>query len=150
LVAGALAGLALLAVAGVPGHGAAPAASPARVGPGPCVSPAAVATFAAWPPAPPIADALADEAPAAPTPAIRDASGGPLTRREQEVAALVARGLTNRQIAARLVVTERTAGTHLERIMNKLGAHSRAKVAAWAVEHRLAGARAGAAWEGAG
>jgi non-specific serine/threonine protein kinase len=63
----------------------------------------------------------------------------PLTRREQEVAALVARGLTNRQIAARLVVTERTAGTHLERIMNKLGVHARAQIAAWAVAHRLAG-----------
>jgi DNA-binding NarL/FixJ family response regulator len=66
------------------------------------------------------------------------------------VAALVAQGLTNRQIAARLVVTERTAGTHLERIMHKLGAHSRAEVAAWAAEHRLAGARAGTATEGAG
>jgi DNA-binding NarL/FixJ family response regulator len=66
------------------------------------------------------------------------------------VAALVARGLTNRQIAARLVITERTAGTHLERIMNKLGAHSRAEVAVWAAEHRLAGAPATAGAAGAG
>jgi non-specific serine/threonine protein kinase len=97
-----------------------------------------------------IADALVADAPAAAARAARDASRGPLTRREQEVAALVAQGLTNRQIAARLVVTERTAGTHLERIMNKLGAHSRAEVAAWAAEHRLAGAGAGVAAEGAG
>jgi predicted ATPase/DNA-binding CsgD family transcriptional regulator len=63
----------------------------------------------------------------------------PLTRREHEVAALVAGGLTNRQIAARLVITERTAGTHVERIMNKLGVHARAQIAAWAVEQRLGG-----------
>jgi DNA-binding CsgD family transcriptional regulator len=68
----------------------------------------------------------------------------PLTRREQQVAALVAGGLTNRQIAARLVITERTAGTHVERIMNKLGVHARAQIAAWATERRL-GAHPGAA-----
>lgn len=59
------------------------------------------------------------------------------------MAALVAGGLTNRQIAARLVITERTAGTHVERIMNKLGIHARAQIAAWATERRL-GSRPGA------
>jgi non-specific serine/threonine protein kinase len=57
---------------------------------------------------------------------------GPLTRREQEVTILVARGLTNRQIAAELVVTERTVAAHLEHILDKLGFASRTQVAAWA------------------
>ncbi len=60
-----------------------------------------------------------------------------LTLREREVAALVARGLTNRDIAARLVVTERTAETHIQNILNKLGFTSRAQIAAWVVEHEL-------------
>ncbi len=60
-----------------------------------------------------------------------------LTPREQEVAALVARGLTNRDIAERLVVTERTAETHIQNILNKLGFTSRAQIAAWGVEHGL-------------
>jgi DNA-binding CsgD family transcriptional regulator len=108
------------------------------------------------PPAPPAGAAGASPPPAPHPPASdggaasRRSATAPLTRREHEVAALVAQGLTNRQIAARLVVTERTAGTHLERIMNKLGAHSRAQVAAWAAEHRLAGAPAPAAADGAG
>jgi non-specific serine/threonine protein kinase len=60
-----------------------------------------------------------------------------LTSREREVAALVAYGLTNRQIAAKLVVTERTAETHVQNILNKLGFTSRSRVAAWAVEQGL-------------
>src|SRR5215472_9021345 len=44
-----------------------------------------------------------------------------LTRRELEIAALVAEGLSNKQIAARLVIGQRTAETHIENIMNKLG-----------------------------
>ncbi len=61
----------------------------------------------------------------------------PLTPREREVAALVARGLTNREIAAGLVVTERTAATHIEHILSKLGLRSRAQVAAWAAGQGL-------------
>ena len=60
-----------------------------------------------------------------------------LTAREREVAALVASGLTNRQIAAKFVVTERTAETHVHNILNKLGFTSRAQIAAWAVEQGL-------------
>src|SRR5437764_284692 len=45
----------------------------------------------------------------------------PLTRRESEVATLIARGLSNRQIAAALVISERTAANHVEHILNKLG-----------------------------
>jgi DNA-binding CsgD family transcriptional regulator len=74
----------------------------------------------------------------------RATASAPLTRREHEVAALVAQGLTNPQIAVQLVITTRTAGSHLEHIMNKLGVHSRAAVTAWVVEQRGAGA-AGAA-----
>jgi predicted ATPase/DNA-binding CsgD family transcriptional regulator len=78
--------------------------------------------------------------PAAPTPAVASAGGriGPLTRRESEVAMLAARGLTDRQIAAELVITEGTVGVHLERIFGKLGIRSRAQLAAWVVERGAA------------
>jgi len=59
----------------------------------------------------------------------------PLTAREGEVAALIAQGLSNREIAARLVIAERTAEGHVQSILNKLGFNSRAQIAAWAVEH---------------
>lgn len=66
------------------------------------------------------------------------ASGaGPLTRREREVAAMVASGLTNKQIAERLFISERTAEGHVERIRNKLSVRSRTEVATWAVVHGL-------------
>lgn len=55
-----------------------------------------------------------------------------LTRRELEIAALVSRGLTNKEIAARLVVSERTAESHILNILNKLGFNSRAQIASWA------------------
>ena len=53
-----------------------------------------------------------------------------LTRREKEIAALVARDLTNRQIAKELVVSERTVENHVANILKKLGLHSREQVAA--------------------
>jgi pimeloyl-ACP methyl ester carboxylesterase len=57
--------------------------------------------------------------------------GGVLTPRQREVAALVAEGLSNREIADRLVITERSAESHVERIRLRLGFKSRAQVAAW-------------------
>jgi Response regulator containing a CheY-like receiver domain and an HTH DNA-binding domain len=63
---------------------------------------------------------------------------GPLSRREREVVAMVAAGMTNRQIADRLFIAERTAEGHVERIRNKLGFRSRTEVATWAVERGLA------------
>jgi predicted ATPase/DNA-binding CsgD family transcriptional regulator len=60
-----------------------------------------------------------------------------LTQREQEVAALIGRGLTNRQIAEALVITEGTAANHVAHILNKLGYSSRARVAVWAAEQGL-------------
>lgn len=62
-----------------------------------------------------------------------------LSRREREVAALVAEGLTNRQIAGRLFISERTADGHLEHIREKLGMTSRAQIAAWFVAQSQAG-----------
>jgi non-specific serine/threonine protein kinase len=53
-----------------------------------------------------------------------------LTRREKEVADLVSQGLTNRQIAGELMVSERTAENHVANILKKLGLHSREQVAA--------------------
>ena len=55
-----------------------------------------------------------------------------LSRRELEVAALLLEGMTDRQIAERLVITEGTAGVHVSHILNKLGFHSRAEIASWA------------------
>jgi DNA-binding NarL/FixJ family response regulator len=63
---------------------------------------------------------------------------GPLTPREREVAALVARGLSNRAIARELVITEATAERHLGNVYAKLGLASRAQLAVWALEHGLA------------
>ena len=54
-----------------------------------------------------------------------------LTRREREVASLVAEGLTNREIASRLFISERTAESHVEQLRSKLGVRSRSQVAAW-------------------
>jgi non-specific serine/threonine protein kinase len=54
-----------------------------------------------------------------------------LTRREGEVAALVAEGLTNKQIAAHLVISQRTAESHVENILSKFGFTSRAQIATW-------------------
>ena len=56
-----------------------------------------------------------------------------LTERQEEVAALVAEGLTNRELADRLHITERSAESHLERIRLRLGFRSRSQVAAWYV-----------------
>ncbi|HEY7882991.1 MAG TPA: response regulator transcription factor, partial [Streptosporangiaceae bacterium] len=60
-----------------------------------------------------------------------------LTRRETEVAALAARGLTNRDIAARLFLSVRTVETHLDHVLTKLGFRTRTQLAAWAYEQGL-------------
>ena len=61
----------------------------------------------------------------------------PLTEREQEVAVLVARGHANREIASALFISERTVESHIQHILNKLGARSRAQIAAWVVARSL-------------
>ena len=62
--------------------------------------------------------------------------GTRLTRRETEVAALIAEGLANQQIADRLVIARRTAEGHVERILGKLGLSNRTQIAAWVTTHR--------------
>ena len=59
------------------------------------------------------------------------APAGPLAPREVEVAELVGEGLTNKQIAGRLFISDRTVATHVRNIMNKLGFDTRAQIAAW-------------------
>ena len=60
---------------------------------------------------------------------------GKLTRREREVAALVADGLGNREIAERLFLSKRTVDSHIEHIFTKLGFSSRTQLAGWVLEH---------------
>ncbi|MFJ5157098.1 ATP-binding protein [Streptomyces sp. NPDC088353] len=73
---------------------------------------------------------------------LEDAAGAPgLTRRESQVAELVAEGLTNKDIAARLTIAQRTAENHVERILGKLGFTSRTQLALWTYEQREEPAR---------
>lgn len=62
---------------------------------------------------------------------------GCLTRREAQIAGLIARGLSNRQIAENLVIATSTTERHVANILTKLGMRSRSQVAAWAVENGL-------------
>jgi non-specific serine/threonine protein kinase len=79
---------------------------------------------------------ILDAAPSAgtdanPADAVPGQAPSPLTSREEEVARLLARGLSNRAIAAELVISQRTVDGHVERILAKLGFRTRAQVAAW-------------------
>jgi non-specific serine/threonine protein kinase len=97
------------------------------------VSTAAVTRGAAMSQADAIAFALGESS-RSPSRSDAPRSGGnqpQLTRREQDVAVLVARGLSNTQIAATLVISARTVEKHVQHIMDKLGFHTRAPIAAW-------------------
>jgi DNA-binding NarL/FixJ family response regulator len=86
------------------------------------------------------ARALCDRAADAPSDAPRLAQGRRtdlLSPREREVAALLARGLTNAAIAEALVISERTVHRHVANILDKLDLRSRAQVAVWAAERGL-------------
>ncbi|GII51970.1 LuxR family transcriptional regulator [Planotetraspora thailandica] len=63
----------------------------------------------------------------------------PLSRREQEVAELVAQGLGNKEISCALVIAQRTAESHIEHIMTKLGFKSRTQIAAWTTARKAEG-----------
>jgi predicted ATPase/DNA-binding CsgD family transcriptional regulator len=67
----------------------------------------------------------------------RRGSSSALTRREAEVAALAARGLTNRDIAAQLFLSVRTVEVHIDHVLTKLGFRTRTQLAAWALEEGL-------------
>ncbi|HEX5506799.1 MAG TPA: AAA family ATPase [Thermomicrobiales bacterium] len=82
------------------------------------------------------ADALAARLAAAPAPTPAAHPHG-LTAREAEVLRLVARGLTDAQVAARLFLSPRTVGTHLTHIYAKLGVENRAAAVAFAIDHGL-------------
>jgi predicted ATPase/DNA-binding CsgD family transcriptional regulator len=69
------------------------------------------------------------------------ASPGRLTRREQDVAILVARGMSNSKIASELVISARTVESHVQHIMDKLGFSSRAQIAAWSAARPAPGTR---------
>ncbi|OKK16311.1 hypothetical protein AMK16_27090 [Streptomyces sp. CB00455] len=71
---------------------------------------------------------------ASPQPDTKQDEPSPLTTRERQVAALVAQGKSNKQIAAELVLSPRTVEGHVEHILTKLGFASRANIAAWAAQ----------------
>lgn len=78
--------------------------------------------------------------PARHAPPVRPAAAGrtvELTPRRQEIVRLVATGLTDKEIARRLSISNRTVNAHLERVRDQLGVHNRAQIAAWATSHGL-------------
>jgi predicted ATPase/DNA-binding NarL/FixJ family response regulator len=72
-----------------------------------------------------------------PTPSYDEHRDSPLTKREWQVADLVAEGMSNRDIASRLLISQRTVATHVENILAKLGLRSRVQVASWVATQRL-------------
>jgi non-specific serine/threonine protein kinase len=78
--------------------------------------------------------ALQDRASTAPKQSRRAATE--LTRREREIADLVADGRSNKEIASTLVISFRTVEGHVEHILTKLGFTSRAQIAAWVTGQR--------------
>jgi len=84
------------------------------------------------------ARALLRELGVRPTSPARRRGSGPLSEREMEVARLVAEGLTNREIAQRLVISPRTVSTHLDRMYARLGLASRAALARYVAEEGTA------------
>lgn len=69
----------------------------------------------------------------------QDREAGLLSGREREVLALVARGLTNKEIAAKLIISENTARNHVSRILEKLDLTRRSEAATFAAQHGLLG-----------
>jgi DNA-binding NarL/FixJ family response regulator len=118
-----------------------PAETPSSLQPVPAPASPSGASSAPAPPSP----GRTPSVPAHPSPAGTPSApmlpagtdGVPLSPRQLEVAALIARGLTNRQIADELVITEGTAANHVKAILASLGLESRVQVAVWAIERGL-------------
>jgi non-specific serine/threonine protein kinase len=72
-----------------------------------------------------------DTAPPEPSGSTTRQPSSTLSKREREVASLIAQGLSNREVADNLVISQRTAEGHVARIMDKLGVHSPAGIATW-------------------
>ncbi len=72
---------------------------------------------------------------------LADGAAVSLTRRQEEIASLVAEGLSNREIGEKLFISERTVDGHLEELRSKLGMSSRAAISAWVVKRRLGSAQ---------
>ncbi|MBV9599495.1 MAG: LuxR family transcriptional regulator [Chloroflexi bacterium] len=87
----------------------------------------------------PLATAVAFALAAGQADRLSPAASSPLSRRELEVAGLIARGLSNREIAEALVIAERTTEAHVTHILSKLGLRSRAQIAVWSTRQARAG-----------
>ena len=85
-----------------------------------------------------IVDYAVDTRPPVARPVAPPVTEGPLSRRELEVAGLVADGATNAQVAARLFISERTVESHMASIFNKLGVDTRLQVARWFASMQVA------------
>jgi DNA-binding NarL/FixJ family response regulator len=70
-------------------------------------------------------------------PASRSKELAGLTERELEVLELIAQGLTNREIAEKMVISEKTVKTHVSNLLDKLGLEDRTRAAIWALKHGL-------------
>jgi DNA-binding CsgD family transcriptional regulator len=81
-----------------------------------------------------VAFAVEGTQPPTPSPAVRAGAPVVLTRRQMDIARLVADDLSNKQIAARLFLSERTVETHITNILNKLGLNSRIQLSRWVTD----------------
>jgi len=79
---------------------------------------------------------LPESAPAHPSPSVTAANPADLTDREREIVGHIAAGLSNKQIARVLGISDGTVKVHIKNLLRKLGAHSRLEAALWAVEQR--------------
>jgi len=82
--------------------------------------------------------AVSEDVPAVkarPTVQSKDLQG--LTEREREVLELIARGSSNREIAEKMVISEKTVKTHVSNLLDKLGLEDRTRAAIWALKHGL-------------